>query len=256
MAAGTYLERANLSRRHTARVDAAVRPHHFHHDVLHTSQRNRIRQRCVELDIAALLAEMKRSRLPAMLRLSHRSDQVLCGVLLHVIKSARPVQGQLRRPRLYRTINIVANVAANPLHIDYRHVVDEAMIGRLAATLRVQNRVVENHERTSLLTACRDNLDMKLGEVGLALVGLLVMHRGYGSSNSGWATLAESRASPPGATNEFLWEAQAQNIATARDQRKRTLFRDVRPRKLPWNPGATKEILDVTSDHPVYRPVG
>ena len=69
---------------------------------------------------------------------------MLCGVLLHMIESPRPVQSQPCRPRLHGAFQVVVYVLINALDINYRHLAKHADVGRLSAALRIQDRVIED----------------------------------------------------------------------------------------------------------------
>ena len=133
--------------------------------------------RGVELDVAVSGSQVKRRGLPAEAIGRERRDQVLRGVLLHVVEATRPVERELGRTRRHLSIDVVAQLAVEALDLDDAVLVEHPVIRRLAAALGIQDRVVQNRVGAFIVGTRLDDGHVELGSIGFALVGRDLAHR-------------------------------------------------------------------------------
>ncbi len=80
---------------------------------------------------------MERGRLPAKAVGGDRRQQVLGGVLLHVVEAPPPVEGERRRAGGRRAGEDVAGAIAGTPDVDHENISQPAAICRLAAAFRI-----------------------------------------------------------------------------------------------------------------------
>ena len=105
-----------------------------------------------------------------------RAQQVLRGVLLHVVVATLPVEQQPRRAEPGSAVEIVPQPGVKALHVDHGKVGKRAVVGGLAATLGIKDRVVENRVGSAVLLPDVDNLDIDLAKVRISLEGVGRLH--------------------------------------------------------------------------------
>ena len=86
---------------------------------------------------------MKRNRRPSIALLKHGREQVLPGVLLHVIEASRPVDAAIHVRIRRAAVNDVKNFFSLISHVEHVRIADLPQIMRLPAGSRVKSRAVE-----------------------------------------------------------------------------------------------------------------
>ena len=90
----------------------------------------------------------------------HAADDVLAGMLLHVVKAAVPVDDAADRPA-YRqgAVAGVKHPSLPLLNVQHRRAAQYAMVRRLTAALRIKGRAVQSHQTGAVLSliALRDD---------------------------------------------------------------------------------------------------
>src|SRR5262249_26716343 len=115
-------------------------------------------------------SEMERGRLPPEPVLGHRGEEMLTGVLLHMIEAARPVEREARGPDRNRRGKVVTDLAVLLLHVEDGDVVQEPVIRGLAAAFGIEDRVGEDGERTRAFGAREEHVRLERRPPRLALV--------------------------------------------------------------------------------------
>ena len=88
---------------------------------------------------------------------------------------------------------------AGALHVDHRNLPQTAAVRRLAAAFGIEDRVVELGVGPAAVDAGRHHLDLELGAIGLALIGLESTHRPRVAQQVGRFSAVVSRQSLLGA---------------------------------------------------------
>ena len=108
----------------------------------------------------------------------HPADNMLPGVLLHMVKTPLPVNGAVdgaahrQRPG--------AGVADDPvplLHVRDRHAAKNAVVGGLPTSLRIEGGAVQHHQIPALLLPARQHRSVELPEIGVLIIELCGFHR-------------------------------------------------------------------------------
>src|SRR5450755_3796445 len=88
---------------------------------------------------------MKRNGLKPESLIEHRGEQMLAGVLLHVIEAASPVEGALHRPLAKFLVNDMNDFALVIADVENFCVADAADVIGLAAGSGIERGLIQDH---------------------------------------------------------------------------------------------------------------
>src|ERR1044072_4043877 len=123
------------------------------------------------LEVAGLCKEVERRRLPAEAIRGDRRQQVLCGVLLHVVEAPRPVEAHRRATGARCRREGGEDLAAAPLYLLHRDRADPAAVRPLPAAVGIVHGIGEPRPRPARLLANCEHVDLQLVQPRVALVG-------------------------------------------------------------------------------------
>jgi hypothetical protein len=124
-----------------------------------------------QLDIGYALAQVKGRGLPSESVGSDGSQEVLGRVLLHVVEPASPVEFDRDGTGLDWISEHMSDLPFNLLDIDHRDAGNRPTIRRLPASLRVQDRISQNCERSSVLNSAFHHGGFQMGQARSAFIG-------------------------------------------------------------------------------------
>lgn len=124
-----------------------------------------------QLDVGHAVAQVKGRRLPTESVGSNSSQEMLGRVLLHVVEPASPVQFDDHGARLDRSGKHMSDLSLDVLNIDNRDAGNRPTVRRLPASLRVQDRISQNCERSSVLDSTFDQGGLQTGQTRIAFIG-------------------------------------------------------------------------------------
>ena len=141
------------------------------HRVLEPSQVSIRQRRNIEFDVARRRSKVKGRRRPSESAERDRGQQVLPGVLLHVIKSTSPVENLMNRSERHFAVQEVANNSTDLLDIDDFDPAHGSPISGLPTALGVEDRVGGDGEWAVIVSADLNDFGVELGEGGVRLIG-------------------------------------------------------------------------------------
>jgi len=141
------------------------------HRVLEPPQVSIQQRRNIEFDVARRRSKVKGRRRPSESAECDRGQQVLPGVLLHVIKSTSPVENLMNRSERRVAVQEVANNSIELLDIDDLDPAHGSPISGLPTTLGVEDRVGGDGEWAVIVSADLNDFGVELGEGGVRLIG-------------------------------------------------------------------------------------
>ena len=130
----------------------------------------------VELDVRHLRPQVKGRGGPPEALLGHGGQEVLAGVLLHVVEPARPVQLDPHAAGRRRPGQHVPDLPPHCPDVFDGNPVDPAAVGRLAAPLGIQDRIRQDDERAGRLLPALHDLGLQHPEERVTLVGRDSVH--------------------------------------------------------------------------------
>jgi hypothetical protein len=147
----------------------------------------------IELNVACFDSEVEGRGAPAIFPQSHSGQQVLAGMLLHVVPAPRPVELEPNRTLGHRLRQKVTDLLPALLHIEDRRLTEATVVSGLTTALRIKEGVGEGCIRRSVLVAGCHHVRHELGEITIAKIGGLGHSH---SSTSGSATVLGPNAKP------------------------------------------------------------
>ncbi len=170
------VQSAELRRRDAPEPDRPRGPDLGRDGLLERRELLRPEPRGRELDVANLPAEVERRRLPGEPVLRHRGQEVLAGVLLHVVEPPRPVEADRGGSARDGRGEGVSDLPPTPLDVEDFDAVQGAAVSRLAAPFGIEDRVGEDRVRPASLLARPQDLRVEGRPVGISLVSGNLVH--------------------------------------------------------------------------------
>jgi len=121
-----------------------------------------------EIEGGTLPAEMHADGRVSEVLGDHRGEQVLAGVLLHVVEAARPVDRSGEPVTHDRGLDDVGDAVALVDHVDDRHAAEPTGVERLAPGGGVEGGAVEIDPAAGVGTGCDGGVEG--GEIGVGVV--------------------------------------------------------------------------------------
>ena len=147
-------------------------------------------------------------------------DDVLSGVLLHMVKPADPVDGSHHhRAGFHRTVAGVENHAVSLMDIRHTHAAQGAVVRRLSAPLGIEGGAVQSHPPAVLRGLTGLNRGGKFPQKGVLVVQFFCLHdlsphsirprACFHVNTRRQALLTTSSGRPPFSTASITWEIWA-----------------------------------------------
>ena len=148
------------------------------HIFLRLSEHDRIPLRLIAvIDGNSIRAHVETHIVAVVVGAEDTRDDMLAGVLLHVVEAALPVNhDRYSFPNFHRILANVENNAVFFMYVRHGDAVQGAVVGRLAAALGIKSGAVENHTISAVNLLARENLGGKLTQIGVLIVKLFGFH--------------------------------------------------------------------------------